>query len=141
MEMTKLLCPHREGAGSPHPIRVGGPDLWYQMALVDTTAWSRCPSDSPAVSWSAAEGRGPTVRWESPAVNGDFVAASKTEALCFFGPTPTPLSQATHRGSGRAGHRQEEMKMNTVTTFPAFIYISTHQFKCGPEVPSFAHSG
>ena len=37
MEMTKLLCPHREGAGSPHPIRVGGPDLWYQMALVDTT--------------------------------------------------------------------------------------------------------
>ena len=37
MEMTKLLCPHHEGAGSPHPIRVGGPDLWYQMALVDTT--------------------------------------------------------------------------------------------------------
>jgi hypothetical protein len=37
MEMTKLLCPHREGAGSPHPIRVGGPDLWYQMAWVDTT--------------------------------------------------------------------------------------------------------
>jgi hypothetical protein len=36
-EMTKLLCPHHEGAGSPHPIRVGGPDLWYQMALVDTT--------------------------------------------------------------------------------------------------------
>jgi hypothetical protein len=35
-EMTKLLCPHHEGAGSPHPIRVGGPDLWYQMALVDT---------------------------------------------------------------------------------------------------------
>ena len=22
---------------SPHPIRVRGPDLWYQMALVDTT--------------------------------------------------------------------------------------------------------
>ena len=35
--MTKLLCPHNEGAGAPHPIRVGGPDLWYQMALVDTT--------------------------------------------------------------------------------------------------------
>ncbi len=35
-EVTKLLCPHHEGAGSPHPIRVGGPDLWYQMALVDT---------------------------------------------------------------------------------------------------------
>jgi hypothetical protein len=34
--MTKLLCPHHEGAGSPHPIRVGRPDLWYQMALVDT---------------------------------------------------------------------------------------------------------
>jgi hypothetical protein len=32
-----MLCPHHEGAGSPHPIRVGGPDLWYQMALVDTT--------------------------------------------------------------------------------------------------------
>ncbi len=31
--MTKLLCPHHEGAGSPHPIRVGGPDLWYLMAL------------------------------------------------------------------------------------------------------------
>jgi hypothetical protein len=37
-EVTKLLCPHHEGACSPHPIRVGGPDLWYQMALVDTTA-------------------------------------------------------------------------------------------------------
>jgi hypothetical protein len=38
-EATKLLCPHHrdEGPGSPHPIRVGGPDLWYQMALVDTT--------------------------------------------------------------------------------------------------------
>ncbi len=36
MEVTKLLCPHHEGAGSPHPVRVGGPDLWYQMALVDT---------------------------------------------------------------------------------------------------------
>ena len=35
--MTKLLCPHHEGAGSPHPIRMGGPDLWYQIALVDTT--------------------------------------------------------------------------------------------------------
>jgi hypothetical protein len=35
-EATKLLCPHHKGAGSPHPIRVGGPDLWYQMALVDT---------------------------------------------------------------------------------------------------------
>ncbi len=33
----KLLCPHHEGAGAPHPIRVGGPDLWYQMAFVDTT--------------------------------------------------------------------------------------------------------
>jgi hypothetical protein len=37
IEETKLLCPHHEGAGSPHPISVGGPDLWYQMALVDTT--------------------------------------------------------------------------------------------------------
>ncbi len=36
-EATKLLCPHHKGAGSPHPIRVRGPDLWYQMALVDTT--------------------------------------------------------------------------------------------------------
>ncbi len=38
-EVTKLrlLCPHHEGAGAPHPIRVGGSDLWYQMALVDTT--------------------------------------------------------------------------------------------------------
>ncbi len=36
-ELTKLLCPHYEGAGSPHPVRAGGPDLWYQMALVDTT--------------------------------------------------------------------------------------------------------
>ncbi len=36
-EVTKLLCPHHEGAGFPHPIRVGGPDIWYQMALVDTT--------------------------------------------------------------------------------------------------------
>jgi hypothetical protein len=36
-EVTKLLCPHHEGAGSPHPIRVGGPDLWYQMVLVYTT--------------------------------------------------------------------------------------------------------
>ena len=35
--VTKLLCPHHEGAGYPHPIRVRGPDLWYQMALVDTT--------------------------------------------------------------------------------------------------------
>ncbi len=35
-EVTKLLCPHHEGAGSPHPIRVEGPDLWYQIALVDT---------------------------------------------------------------------------------------------------------
>jgi hypothetical protein len=34
---TKLLCPHHEGAGGPHPIRVGWPDLWYQMVLVDTT--------------------------------------------------------------------------------------------------------
>jgi hypothetical protein len=29
--------PTHEGAGSPHPIRVEGPDLWYQIALVDTT--------------------------------------------------------------------------------------------------------
>ncbi len=36
-EVTKLLCPHHEGASAPHPIRAGGPDLWYQMALVDTT--------------------------------------------------------------------------------------------------------
>ncbi len=36
-EMTKLLSPHHEGAGAPHPIRAGGPDLWYQMVLVDTT--------------------------------------------------------------------------------------------------------
>ena len=36
-EVTKLLCPHHEGAGAPHPFRVGGPDLWYQMTLVDTT--------------------------------------------------------------------------------------------------------
>ncbi len=36
-EVTKLLCPHHEGAGAPHPIRAGGPDLWYQMALVDIT--------------------------------------------------------------------------------------------------------
>jgi hypothetical protein len=46
-----VLCPHHEGAGSPHPIRVGGPDLWYQMALVDTTvdtsrAWSP-PREGP----------------------------------------------------------------------------------------------
>ncbi len=34
---TKLLCPHHKGAGSRHPITVGWPDLWYQMALVDTT--------------------------------------------------------------------------------------------------------
>ncbi len=34
---TKLYCPHHKGAGSPHPIRVEGPDLWYLMALVDTT--------------------------------------------------------------------------------------------------------
>ncbi len=34
---TKLFCPHHKGAGSPNPIRVGRPDLWYQMALVDTT--------------------------------------------------------------------------------------------------------
>ncbi len=24
-------------APAPYPIRVGGPDLWYPMALVDTT--------------------------------------------------------------------------------------------------------
>jgi hypothetical protein len=36
-EATKLLCPHQKGAGSPHPIRERGPDLWYQMELVDTT--------------------------------------------------------------------------------------------------------
>jgi hypothetical protein len=36
-EATKLLCPHHKGAGSPHSIRVRGPDLWYEMALVDTT--------------------------------------------------------------------------------------------------------
>ena len=36
-EVTKLLCPHHEGAGAPHPYRVGGPDLWYQMTLVGTT--------------------------------------------------------------------------------------------------------
>ncbi len=36
-EVTKLVCPHHEGAGSPHPIRVEGSDLWYQIALVDTT--------------------------------------------------------------------------------------------------------
>ena len=36
-EVTKLLCRHHEGAGSPHPIRMEGPDLWYQIALVDTT--------------------------------------------------------------------------------------------------------
>ena len=36
-EATKLLCPHHKGVGAPPPIRVGGPDLWYQMALVDTT--------------------------------------------------------------------------------------------------------
>ncbi len=35
-ESTKLFCPHHEGAGAPYPIRAGGPDLWYQMALVDT---------------------------------------------------------------------------------------------------------
>ncbi len=29
--------PNHEGAGSPYPLRVGGPDLWYQIALVDTT--------------------------------------------------------------------------------------------------------
>jgi hypothetical protein len=37
VEVTKLFCPHHKGAGSPHPIRGGGADLWYQMALVDTT--------------------------------------------------------------------------------------------------------
>jgi hypothetical protein len=36
-EVTKLVCAQYKGAGSPHPIRVGGPDLWYQMALVNTT--------------------------------------------------------------------------------------------------------
>ncbi len=38
-EETKLFGPHHEGAGSPHNIRVTmkGPELWYQMALVDTT--------------------------------------------------------------------------------------------------------
>jgi hypothetical protein len=44
-EVTKLLCPHHEGAGSPHPIRVGGPDLWYQMALVDTTVDQSLPAE------------------------------------------------------------------------------------------------
>jgi hypothetical protein len=37
VEVTKLLCPHHEGAGAPYPIRAGGADLWYQMVLVDTT--------------------------------------------------------------------------------------------------------
>jgi hypothetical protein len=35
--VTKLLCPSHKGTCSPHPIRVRGPDLWYQIALVDTT--------------------------------------------------------------------------------------------------------
>ena len=33
----QAVCPHHKGAGPPNPIRVEGPDLWYQMALVDTT--------------------------------------------------------------------------------------------------------
>jgi hypothetical protein len=33
-EATRLLCPHNKGASSTH---VRGPDLWYQMALVDNT--------------------------------------------------------------------------------------------------------
>ncbi len=37
-EMTKLLCPHHEGAGSPHPIRVGGPDLWYHQPCARAVA-------------------------------------------------------------------------------------------------------
>ncbi len=47
-KVTQLLCPHRdhEGAGSPHPIRVGGPDLWYQMALADTTVEQSLASSS-----------------------------------------------------------------------------------------------
>ena len=28
--------PTPRGRRLPHPVRVGGPDLWYQMALVDT---------------------------------------------------------------------------------------------------------
>ncbi len=36
-EAAKRVCPHHEGAVSSYPIRVGGPDLWYRMALVDTT--------------------------------------------------------------------------------------------------------
>ncbi len=53
---TKLFCPHHKGACSPHPIRVGGPDLyvlvlyWHvQYILIHTStcnvAWS-FPSDS-----------------------------------------------------------------------------------------------
>jgi hypothetical protein len=33
---TRLLCPHHKGASSPHPIRVRRPDLWYQIAFVDS---------------------------------------------------------------------------------------------------------
>jgi hypothetical protein len=38
-EVTKLFGPQHEGADSSHNIRitVKGPDLWYQLALADTT--------------------------------------------------------------------------------------------------------
>ena len=55
--MTKLLCPHHEGAGAPHPFRVGGPDLWYQMTLVDTTVeQSLVSSAGGARGWEGVPG-------------------------------------------------------------------------------------
>jgi hypothetical protein len=42
--------PH-EGAGAPHPIRAGGPDLWYQMALVDTTIKQSLISSAGGDEW------------------------------------------------------------------------------------------
>ncbi len=33
----QAVMPTPRGRLLPHPIRVRGPDLWYQMALVDTT--------------------------------------------------------------------------------------------------------
>ncbi len=45
-EVTRLLCPHHKGTGSSHPIRFRGPDLWYQMVLVDTTVEQSLVSSS-----------------------------------------------------------------------------------------------
>jgi hypothetical protein len=55
---TKLFCPQHKGAGSPHPIRVGGPDLWYQMALVDTTVEQSGPGGREYVQVGGGSPRG-----------------------------------------------------------------------------------